>query len=220
MGDLGKIGSSRPVSRADRSVTRTPSRKQRVDPGAEWFAPVERGQVGAGGRWRRRRACRIAGSTALGRSGCWRSCSRYRRPAWAQGPNVETQVPDHDADAGFEPVAAGAKARGWRDDPGNPAGPGRVAAGSGRARRRRGFRRRSRAPARRTRFGPPRASRAPEPLPVPRAPSTGSWRCRPGKTARAPPTGLTLDQAIERLLQEQLRPQVQVMEIPQARPTS
>jgi cobalt-zinc-cadmium efflux system outer membrane protein len=58
---------------------------------------------------------------------------------------------------------------------------------------------------------------APEPLPVPRAPLYGSFALPVGEDGEGPPDGLTLDQAIERLIHENLDLRSKFMEIPQAR---
>jgi cobalt-zinc-cadmium efflux system outer membrane protein len=63
----------------------------------------------------------------------------------------------------------------------------------------------------------PRGITAPEPLPVPRAPLYGSLALPVGEDDEGPADGLTLDQAIERLIRENLDLRSKSMEIPQAR---
>jgi cobalt-zinc-cadmium efflux system outer membrane protein len=58
---------------------------------------------------------------------------------------------------------------------------------------------------------------APEPLPVPRAPLYGTLAMPAGEDGEGPPDGLTLDQAIEMLIHENLDLRSKFMEIPQAR---
>jgi cobalt-zinc-cadmium efflux system outer membrane protein len=58
---------------------------------------------------------------------------------------------------------------------------------------------------------------APEPLPVPRAPLYGTLALPVGEDGEGPPDGLTLDEAIERLVRENLDLRSKFMEIPQAR---
>jgi cobalt-zinc-cadmium efflux system outer membrane protein len=63
----------------------------------------------------------------------------------------------------------------------------------------------------------PRGITAPEPLPVPRAPLYGTLALPVGEDSEGPLDGLTLDEAIERLIRENLDLRSKFMEIPQAR---
>lgn len=64
---------------------------------------------------------------------------------------------------------------------------------------------------------PPRGVAAPEALPVPRAPLYGSLEIPKGPESEGPPNGMTIDHAIDRLLQENLDLRSKSLEIPQAR---
>jgi cobalt-zinc-cadmium efflux system outer membrane protein len=64
---------------------------------------------------------------------------------------------------------------------------------------------------------PPRGVAAPEALPVPRAPLYGSLAIPEGGAAEGPPDGMTIDMAIDRLIQENLDLRAKSLEIPQAR---
>src|SRR5262245_40555286 len=63
----------------------------------------------------------------------------------------------------------------------------------------------------------PRGITAPEPLPVPRAPLYGILALPAEEEQEGPADGLTLDQAIERLVRENYDLRSKLMEIPQAR---
>ncbi|WP_237170535.1 TolC family protein [Paludisphaera borealis] len=64
---------------------------------------------------------------------------------------------------------------------------------------------------------PPRGIAAPEALPVPRAPLYGSLALPTEGESEGPPDGMTIDQAIDRLIQENLDLRSKSLEIPQAR---
>ncbi|MDR3618616.1 MAG: TolC family protein [Paludisphaera borealis] len=64
---------------------------------------------------------------------------------------------------------------------------------------------------------PPRGIAAPEALPVPRAPLYGSLALPAEGESEGPPDGMTIDQAIDRLIQENLDLRSKSLEIPQAR---
>jgi cobalt-zinc-cadmium efflux system outer membrane protein len=64
---------------------------------------------------------------------------------------------------------------------------------------------------------PPRGVAAPEPLPVPRAPLYGTLSLPTEEDSEGPPDGLTLDQAIELVVRNNLELRNRFMEIPQAR---
>src|SRR5271157_1307354 len=63
----------------------------------------------------------------------------------------------------------------------------------------------------------PGGIRAPEPLPVPRAPLYGTLALPTGEESEGPADGLTLDQAIELLIKNNYDLRSKFMEIPQAR---
>jgi cobalt-zinc-cadmium efflux system outer membrane protein len=63
----------------------------------------------------------------------------------------------------------------------------------------------------------PRGIAAPEPLPVPRAQLYGSLALPTGEDSEGPPDGLTLDQAIDLLIRNNLELRAKFLEIPQAR---
>nr|WP_303652558.1 TolC family protein [Paludisphaera mucosa] len=63
----------------------------------------------------------------------------------------------------------------------------------------------------------PRAIGAPESLPIPRASLYGTLALPEGEEAEAPPGGMTIDEAIERLVHENLDLRSKSLEIPQAR---
>lgn len=137
--------------------------------------------------------------------------------AWGQGPNIETQVPgsmvvtpgSNQSRLGPLP-GAGAMILGTqpgRDDlllgrvgTAAPRVPAAIAT-----------------PGQADQVRPPAGIRAPEPLPVPRAPLYGSLALPTGEDGEGLADGMTLDQAIELLLKNNLDLRSKAMEIPQAR---